>query len=177
MNFAACPIDAPPTGLGKWSTFTLDLLANLSSTLANWSSIPKEDWQDFCEIDDAPRAVDTAAALSDQICWLANLLTDLQAFLGCENFRPLYTTAAHEALCYNGTAGFLWLSISQLCIVIFSLVVFSARGAFYEKRIQDSVLEDRDVDDLLFEEEGLEEEESSRHQEHEGPEQSTELSA
>ena len=80
-------------------------------------------------------------------------MTDFEAFLGCENFRPLYTTAAHEALCYNGTESFLWLAISQAAIVVCSLIVFSAQSAFYEKSLQDCILQDRDDEDLLLEEE------------------------
>jgi hypothetical protein len=53
-------------------------------------------------------------------------------FFSCENWYPLYSVVAHDALCSHASYGFRWLAISQMSVVFFAMILLTARAGLYE---------------------------------------------
>lgn len=61
-----------------------------------------------------------------------NTIISVALFFSCQNWHPLYSVVAHEALCNEGAYGFRWLAISQLTVVLFALILLTVRAGLYE---------------------------------------------
>jgi hypothetical protein len=73
-----------------------------------------------------------ASSVESSVCDLANAMNDVQVYFSCGNWRPLYRLVLYDAVCYEGNTGFWYTSISQFCIVIFSMVMLTLRVAWTE---------------------------------------------
>lgn len=47
-----------------------------------------------------------------------------------QNTGPLYRVVAYDAVCFNGTEGLYFVSITQFCIVAFAMIMVTLRFAF-----------------------------------------------
>lgn len=68
--------------------------------------------------------------LDAQACVMLSTVTNVADFFSCQNWNPLYTTVAFDAICYEGNQGFFWISFSQFMIVLCSMVMLTLRIAF-----------------------------------------------
>ena len=73
---------------------------------------------------------DAAITLDAQACVMLSTVTNVADFFSCQNWNPLYTTVAFDAICYQGNQGFFWISFSQFMIVLCSMVMLTLRIAF-----------------------------------------------
>jgi hypothetical protein len=96
-----------------------------------WTS-QEPDLLNKCGLDSPLSVIALAQRTSGQICGLAQSLQELQAFFQCSNVFPLYSFLAHDTMCYKGTAGFAWISVSQWVVVFMAMVVLTCRMAFQE---------------------------------------------
>ena len=58
---------------------------------------------------------------------------------------PLYRVVAYDAVCFNGTEGFYFVAITQLCIVVFAMIMVTLRFAFKPAIVVDQAIERQSV--------------------------------
>lgn len=56
---------------------------------------------------------------------------------------PLYRIVAYDAVCFNGTEGLYFVSITQFCIVAFAMIMVTLRFAFKPTVVDDETTEDQ----------------------------------
>merc|ERR1712151_301646 len=52
--------------------------------------------------------------------------------LSCSNFNPIYTSVAHDAICYHGVTGIRIIFSTQLCIAVFSMIMVTTRVSWQQ---------------------------------------------
>lgn len=90
--------------------------------------------------------VDVADTLQDQLCAVADILSDVRDFVQCSNWYPLYETTVYEAMCYDGTEGFAYVASTQFVIVFMAFVILTFRVAFWEIQVGDDYFDFVDDD-------------------------------
>jgi hypothetical protein len=120
--------------------FVLETIAGLEGLIASSDKI-----QEVCGLQEPPKVILIAEITSEQLCVFADLLADLRQYFECRNWYPLYTTTVYDAMCYSGTDGFAWVSITQMLIVFMAMIIVTARVAFYEIEISDVANEDNEI--------------------------------
>jgi len=81
--------------------------------------------------------VDVADTLQDQLCAVADILSDVRDFIQCDNWFPLYENTVYEALCYDGTEGFAYVATTQFVITFMAFVILTFRVAFWDIQVGD----------------------------------------
>eukprot|EP00934_Nitzschia_sp_Nitz4_P000240 Nitzschia sp. Nitz4//scaffold2_size372955//326008//328262//NITZ4_000468-RA/size372955-snap-gene-0.107-mRNA-1//-1//CDS//3329546913//240//frame0 len=76
-------------------------------------------------------AFEIVRGFARQTCDLGMIMSTLNEYFKCDNFFPVYEQLVYETMCYNGSSGFLALGVSQVVIVLMSLVILTARCAFH----------------------------------------------
>ena len=71
-------------------------------------------------------------ALENSVCGTATYLANVRDYFSCANFRPVYEKVVYGALCYEGTQGFAAITLTQLLIVFFTMIMLTLRVAFAE---------------------------------------------
>lgn len=56
----------------------------------------------------------------------------IRDFFRCDNWNPIYELGAYEAVCYDGTEGFVWATACQIVIVFLTFIIWTLRAAIYE---------------------------------------------
>eukprot|EP00536_Pseudo-nitzschia_multiseries_P008395 jgi/Psemu1/66506/estExt_Genemark1.C_2120035 len=108
--------------------------------------------QDVCgfEEDQTQNLVDVTDILQDQLCAVADIVSDVREFVQCHNWYPLYETTVYEALCYDGTEGFAYVATTQFVITFMAFVILTFRVAFWDIQVGDqyyNFVDDDDDDD------------------------------
>ena len=75
------------------------------------------------------------------MCVLGVTLEDLNRYLWCRQWQPVYASAMHNAVCYDGTTGLAWITITQFIIVILAFVILMLRAAAYEVEDEEDIEE------------------------------------
>lgn len=105
----ACPAEAIPQEISTQMDFVLEtvpMVGDFSSlVLASTSTL-----QSFCGFNETESVVAAAATANVQLCEIFDLLDSVRTFFQCENWFPLYDVTMYQAICYNGTDGFVWVS-------------------------------------------------------------------
>jgi hypothetical protein len=60
------------------------------------------------------------------------LQATIRDFFQCDNWNPIYEYGAYEAVCYDGTEGFVWATSCQIVIVFLTFIIWTLRAAIYE---------------------------------------------
>uniref|UniRef100_A0A7S3KZH1 Uncharacterized protein n=1 Tax=Amphora coffeiformis TaxID=265554 RepID=A0A7S3KZH1_9STRA len=87
---------------------------------------------------DPGSTVSLADTLVDQMCSVTLIIQRVQRFLACDNWYPLYSLVAHDAVCANAAQGFLWLGATQFLIVVCAMVLLTTRASLYETKYEDN---------------------------------------
>lgn len=76
------------------------------------------------------------------ICNVGQLLSDVQLYFSCGNWRPLYNEVAYDTICYSANDAFYYISLTFFCIVLFAMIMLTLRGAFAEVHVDEEALGD-----------------------------------
>jgi hypothetical protein len=95
--------------------------------------------QEACGLQAPPKVFQIAEITAEQLYVLADFLAQIRQYLECRNWYPLYTSSLYDALCYSGTDGFAWVSITQIVIVFMAMLILTARVGFYEIEKEDDI--------------------------------------
>lgn len=92
----------------------------------------------FCDSTSASASVALISRfLIDVFCSAGDILRELRDFLKCDNWYPLYENTIYDAVCYEGTDGFAWVTITQFIIVFMAMVILTFRIVFYDIDIEE----------------------------------------
>jgi hypothetical protein len=107
-------------------------------------------------------------ALSTSVCGVTEVLLEFRKLMSCDNWYPLYEESMYNAMCYDGTDGFAWVTSTQIAIVFLSLLIATSRVVYYDIEFEDedergaahvknmSYADDATSDDLQLQDNGQE---------------------
>jgi hypothetical protein len=130
-----CSVDIVPMDLVDHIIQISGVFKALVALVGQLASAAVDVFQEQCGTDPALYQA-AATALEGRICNLGQTVVDVQNYFSCENWRPLYTIVTYNAVCYNSNEGFYYVTITQLCIVIFAMIMLTLRVAFYEVEVE-----------------------------------------
>lgn len=91
--------------------------------------------------DDAEAVALAAMAAQRILCVLGSAMHDVQDYFACRNWRPVYRTVMHNAVCDSGTRGLYAIAVTQFVIVVLAMVMLTLRAAFVEDEQQERPLD------------------------------------
>jgi len=121
-----CPTgDVPPLleVLSDSITLLAETVVNLSLAL---DKLDSDEYQQFCDADTSVLVYSAEAAA----CLLAATMAEIETYFSCANWRPLYESVIYTAVCYEGSEGLYFVSITQFMVVIFAMVMLTLRASF-----------------------------------------------
>ena len=153
-NEKECPVNGAPIQLQELIFYLVTLLNYLRSASSRMVNVGAGRVEQLCAAadqvtetvpvgfevtpgDGVPPVEAAFDATGTLMCRLIGFLVQIRLYLDCDNWHPLYTTTMWDAVCYNGTDGFLWVSATTLCITFFAMVMLTARAGFYELEMLD----------------------------------------
>ena len=58
-----------------------------------------------------------------------DILLEVRDLMQCQNFNPIYTATAYDAVCGSGVGGLSWLFFTSLSMAFFSMMMVTLRVA------------------------------------------------
>ena len=115
---AECPVEQVPADITETITFLFTAIQQILVFIGTLADIGDDALQAICQgettavtsdaIADPQPVVELASSAQIKICELTGFLLSIGEYLQCDNWRPLYTNTIWNAMCVNGTDGFLW---------------------------------------------------------------------
>lgn len=142
MIHTGCNSTMIPTELDQLLTYIAEIMVVVSDALTSVSEELNPDCVSATATDSsttagmAGRSVvaisEQMETLSNALCAITKLMVRLKDYFECNNWYPLYEESMYNALCYDGTDGFSWITWSQMAIVFLSILILTVRAGFYE---------------------------------------------
>jgi hypothetical protein len=145
--YKGCPLELVPAAWVKLVKFLRFLVeANSHVDLAAISMSDDSLQNTLCRSGNTANAVFLTSTASTQLCFIAESMTDVRLYFQCSNWYPLYENSMYDAVCYSGTDGFAWVTITQLIIVLMAMLILTFRIVFYDITVSEPKDNEVDVD-------------------------------
>lgn len=130
---SGCPPDNIPFSFVERLSH-VERFFQLAYNISAYALSPSDEFKEICGGDPV---LLTAAATTVQLqsCLLADTVKDIQQLLTCQNFHPPYEAIVYNALCREGNKGLAWLSIAQISIIFFTMIMLTLRIAFVDDEV------------------------------------------
>lgn len=100
---------------------------NITSDVFN--AVQQTDLAMQCGGDGTTQLTNLLGLVDASIHGIITSLSGVKEVMKCENFNPIYTTFAYDAICDSGVAGLSWVFFSALGIGIFGMIMVTLRVA------------------------------------------------
>uniref|UniRef100_A0A7S2Y2X1 Uncharacterized protein n=1 Tax=Entomoneis paludosa TaxID=265537 RepID=A0A7S2Y2X1_9STRA len=126
-----CSESFTPTRLRRQIGAVVAALRYLDQLSVKILAINPQEWKDLCGSDF--EILETMVSwMQNQICIGGLTAEDLNQFLLCRNWFPVYEAFLYDALCFNGQEGMAWVAGSMTGIVFLSFFVLLFRAAAFD---------------------------------------------
>jgi hypothetical protein len=133
-----------PAALVDFLRFLVEAISNVDLAAISLSDDSLQNA--LCTSGNTAHALFLTSAASNQLCFIAESMQEIRLFFQCSNWYPLYENAMYDALCYSGTDGFAWVTITQLIIVLMAMLILTFRIVFYDIKVSEPKGNEVDVD-------------------------------
>lgn len=124
-----CLSDRLPTKLETLSNSILHTGNLLHNQISSIISATKDILADRCG-EAGPSNLVSALELTDvTMHGVFDILVEVKDLMLCQNFNPIYTSTAYDAICISGVGGLSWLFFTSLSMAFFSMMMVTLRVA------------------------------------------------
>lgn len=104
----------------------------LHSQISNLVSSTKDFLADRCG-ETGPSNLVSALEITDvTMHGVYDVLIEVRHLMQCNNFNPIYTSTAYDAVCSSGVGGLSWLFFTSLSMAFFSMIMVTLRVAIHQ---------------------------------------------
>ena len=149
-----CPAGQFPTSIRDgflvgWN----DVFESTGVLVRNLDALPQSIYQDICGASSAPSKqllVDALTSFQDQSCQILQSFSQLQSDLSCQQWQPtLQQDLIVESICQGGANGLVWVTGTQVMILLMGLLIWTFRVTFMPVRhLQQSKNDNERVDEV-----------------------------
>jgi len=61
-----------------------------------------------------------------------DILIEVRELMQCQNFNPIYTATAYDAVCLSGVGGLSWIFFTSLTMAFSSMTMVTLRVAIHQ---------------------------------------------